>query len=73
MSVDLIQRARDIAADTYVRLEVSRTKLPTTHASHEAWGRHIDYYSRFMREGAYDDDVSVQAALSALSSVLGDA
>ena len=69
LSADLIQRARDIVADAYAKSEVTRGTKPTQYATFAKWGEHIDSYSRFMREGAYDDDLAVQSALVALASV----
>ena len=66
MSQSLIQQARDIAADQYIRLEIKRASH--RHVATE-WAEHIQSYTAFMREGAYDDGISVQAALVALRSV----
>lgn len=62
----LIQQARDIAADQYIRLQV---KSPTPHYSASEWAKQVQTYSTFMREGAYDDDLAVVATLEALRSV----
>ena len=61
----LIQRARDIAAEQYIRLEM---KNPTPYRVATEWAEHIETYAAFMREGAYDDTISVQTALVALRS-----
>lgn len=63
---DLLQRARDIAADQYIRLEM---KNPTPDWTFELWAQHITDYTRWMREGAYDANREVQIALDALRSV----
>lgn len=65
---DLIQRARDIAADTFVKIEAARGKKPSQFETFAKWGEHIDSYSKFMREGAYDNDIVVQSTLVALAS-----
>lgn len=65
MSQSLIQQARDIAADQYIRLQM---KNPNGDQTLFVWARHIQRYSDFMREGAYDDDISVQSTLVALRS-----
>lgn len=62
----LIQQARDIVADQYIRLEMKRK---TDAHSFPAWAEQIRSYSTFMREGAYDDDLAVVATLEALRSV----
>lgn len=62
-----LQRARDIVADAFIAAELAKTEKPSGFASFEAWGRYIDDYSRFMREGAYDSDVAVVATLAALN------
>ena len=66
MSQSLIQQARDIVADQYIRLEMKRA---SHHHNAAEWADHIQSYTTFMREGSYDDDVSVQATLVALRSV----
>ena len=66
MSQSLIQQARDIAADQYIRLEMKRASNRHTAAE---WAEHIQSYAAFMREGSYDDDISVQSTLVALRSV----
>ena len=66
MSDSLIQRARDIAADQYIRLEM---KEATVDRSATEWAKHIQSYTGFMRAGAYDSSVEVQSALAALRSV----
>lgn len=66
MADTLIQRARDIAADTYIRLEM---KNPTPDRTAVEWARQIETYSRFLREGDYDQTREVQTALAALRSV----
>jgi hypothetical protein len=60
---DLTQLARDIAADQYIRLAMKRASQ--RHTATE-WAEHIQSYTAFMREGSYDDDISVQSALAAL-------
>jgi hypothetical protein len=64
---DLLQRARDIAADQYIRLTM---KNPTNARNAVSLAKHVQTYSDFMREGAYDDSIEVQSALVALRSVL---
>jgi len=63
--VSLIQRARDIAADQYIRLEM---KDPTPRYAATDWAAHIQSYTAFMREGAYDNNIAVASALAALRS-----
>ena len=63
---DLLQRARDIAADQYIRLEM---KNPTPRQDFQGWSKHVERYASFMREGRYDDGCEVQTALAALRSV----
>jgi len=63
--VSLIQRARDIAADQYIRLEM---KDPTPRYAATEWAAHIQSYTAFMRGGAYDNDLAVVSALAALRS-----
>jgi hypothetical protein len=67
MSQNLIQRARDIAADQYIRLTM---KNPTNGRNAVSFAEHVQRYSDFMRSGAYDDSIEVQSALVALRSVL---
>lgn len=64
----LLQRARDIVADVFVVQEAARGKS-NQFDTFEAWGRYVDSYAKFMREGAYDDDMAVVATLTALQSV----
>ena len=64
----LIQQARDIVADIFVQMENARDKKPKQFATVSAWAKHIEDYSKFMREGAYDDDLAVQSAFIALGS-----
>jgi len=68
-NADLIQQARHIVADKFLEIELSRGKKPSNHDSFAAWGRHLDDYAKFMREGAYDDNLAVVATLAALASV----
>lgn len=63
---DLLQRARDIAAEQYVRLSI---KNPTPNYSLIVWAEHITAYARITREGGFDSDGEVQTALAALRSV----
>jgi len=63
---DLLQRARDIAADQYIRLEMKR---PTSFATLTDWAAHIPAYEAMLRNGALDNDREVQTALAALRSV----
>jgi hypothetical protein len=67
MNQHLIQRARDIAADQYIRLTM---KNPTNARNAASFAEHVQRYSGFMRSGAYDDSIEVQSALVALRSVL---
>lgn len=74
---ELIQRARDIAADAFISCSMADA-LGVVARSHNGsfgeFGRHIDEYARFMREGAYDSDMAVRAALMALTEAQrGDA
>jgi len=64
-----LQQARNIVADTYLKVETARGKKPDSFATFAAWGSHLDDYSRYLREGAYDDDIAVQSALAALRAV----
>jgi len=64
-----LKLARNIVADTYLKVETGRGKKPDSFATFAAWGHHLDDYSRFLREGAYDDDIAVQSALAALQAV----
>lgn len=63
---DLLQRARDIAADQYVRLEMKR---PTPFRTLAEWGPHVAAYSEMFRKGSLDGSGEVQTALAALRSV----
>ena len=69
VNADLIQRARDIVADAFVAEVTSKGYKPEQFDTFAKWGEHIDSYSRFMREGAYDNDIAVQSTLVALTSV----
>ncbi|KUR71207.1 hypothetical protein AQZ52_11085 [Novosphingobium fuchskuhlense] len=66
MSDTLIQRARDIAADQYIRLEVKR---PTPLRTLEEWAPHVAAYSDMIRQGSFDRNIEVQTALAVLRSV----
>lgn len=66
MSDSLIQRARDIAADQYIRLSV---KDPTPHRLATEWAEHVVQFSEMLRDGRFDHDRAVQTALAALRSV----
>lgn len=63
---DLLQRARDIAADQYIRLSM---KAPTDQRELRFWADHVERYSSYIREGLYDHKAEVQTALAALRSV----
>ncbi|MEI6644095.1 MAG: hypothetical protein WCL10_18905 [Novosphingobium sp.] len=63
---DLLQRARDIAAEQYVRLSM---KNPTPNYTLTVWAEHIPAYARIIREGGFDHEREVQTALAALRSV----
>jgi hypothetical protein len=63
---DLLQRARDIAADQYIRMEIKR---PNPRSTFIEWSAHVEKYAEFMREGRYDHLEVVQTALAALRSV----
>ena len=62
---DLLQRARDIAADQYIRLSI---KNPTDQHGFAFWAAHVERYSGFIRDGGYDQKAEVQTALAALRS-----
>lgn len=64
----LIQRARDIVADVYVAKAAARAANPAGQTQEE-WDYHVASYSSFLREGAYDDELSVQATLIALQTI----
>lgn len=64
---DLLQRARDIAADTYLRLQV---KNPTPDRTLQQWAGHIPAYEALLRNGDLDQEREVQTALAALRSVV---
>ena len=66
MSQSLIQQARDIVADQYIRLQM---KNPNGDQTLFVWARHIQSYSDFMRRGFYDHGEAVQSTLVALRSV----
>lgn len=68
-TAELIQQARNIVADKFLETELARGFKPSNHDTFAAWGRHLDDYARFMREGAYDNDLAVVATLAALTSV----
>jgi len=63
INATLIQRARDIAADQYIRLQM---KNPTGARPAISWAEHVETYSTLMREGAYDGHIEVQSVLVAL-------
>lgn len=63
---DLLQRARDIAADQYIRLEMKR---PTPYRTLAEWAPHVAAYSDMFRKGSLDDSPDVHSALAALRSV----
>lgn len=63
---DILQRARDIAADQYIRLSM---KNPTGQREFAFWAAHVERYSGFIRDGGYDQKAEVQTALAALRSV----
>jgi hypothetical protein len=63
-----LQKARDIVADIFVQMENAKDKKPVQFETVAAWAQHIEDYAKFMRGGAYDDDLAVQAALIALGS-----
>lgn len=63
---DLLQRARDIAADQYIRLQMKR---PVDFETFADWSAHIARYADYMRSGQYDHTRDVQTALAALRSV----
>lgn len=65
MAKSLIQRARDIAADQYVRLSM---KNPTPYRTLADWADQIVTYSGMLRDGRLDHDREVQTALAALRS-----
>ena len=67
MADTLIQRARHIAADTYIRLEM---KKPTNDRNAAEWAQHVEDFSNYLREGCFDQDREVQTALAALRSVI---
>ena len=63
---DILQRARDIAADQYIRLAM---KNPVDFETFADWSAHIVSYANYMRSGQYDSSHQVQTALVALRSV----
>jgi hypothetical protein len=63
---DLLQRARDITADQYIRLSM---KNPSPNYTLTVWAEHVTGYARILREGGFDHDREVQTALAALRSV----
>ena len=73
--MDTLQRARDIAADTYVRMATTRLEEkgppdgPTLKCTADEWREHIASFSQIMRDGAYDAGLEVQIALAALNQV----
>ena len=59
----LIERAREIAADAYIRDEL---KNPTPFRLATEWAAHIETYVTFLHDGSYDRTREVQTALLAL-------
>lgn len=66
MTAALIQQARDIAADQYIRLEM---KDPTPFRAASMWAEHVQTYAKHIRQGGFDNGLPVQAALAALRSI----
>lgn len=74
--MDTLQRARDIAADTYVRMEeanLAANGAPDLSAiegqikhTDDSWRDFIASYAHYMRKGCYDEGLPVQIALAAL-------
>ena len=69
MSAPLIQLARDIVADQYLAQQALRDPITPAGYTPEEWQSHVTSSAKFMREGAYDDDLAVVSALVALKSV----
>jgi len=63
---DLLQQARDIAADQYIRLQM---KNPNSNHGAAYWGAHVQAYAGHLRSGSFDSNLEVQTALAALRSV----
>ena len=69
MSAVLLHRARDIAAETFLQVEIYNGKKPAYFESNETWLKHLLDYTEYLRDGAYDDQLPVQVALVALQQV----
>ena len=69
MSAHLIQRARDIVADQYRAIEAERESSPSDTHTAEDWQSHVTSYAKFLRQGAYGDDLAIVSAIAALKSV----
>ena len=76
--MDILQRARDIAADTYVRMEEARlaadgppqiSDYDGNPYTEDSWREFTAGYTQHMRNGAYDSVLAVQVALAALNQV----
>jgi hypothetical protein len=66
---ELLKRAREIVAVTYVRMEYGSRE--TTPDGSRPWNDHVMEYAQFIRDGAYDDQWQVQIALAALKAGAG--
>jgi hypothetical protein len=69
MSDELLQSARDIAVETFLQVEIYNGKKPAYFKSYETWLKHLLDYTQYLREGAYDDGLPVQAVMTALKQV----
>lgn len=67
MTKNLIEHARVIAADEYIRLEM---KDPTPRHTLAEWAAHIQAYSGYILSGHYDSSREVQTAIAALRSAV---
>ena len=69
MSAHLIQLARDIVADQFLAQEAMRDPITPEGNTPEGWQSHVTRYAKFLRGGAYDDDLAIVSAIAALKSV----
>lgn len=64
---ELLQRARDIVAETYLKAQMAHGKKPSHYATYKEYFDLMTDYAKYMRQGAYDDELTVQAVLAALT------